>query len=721
MTVSCRSLNGLRLFLSLLFLLFLTACSQGHDPAAQESEGPASSMEQSLVALTGDQTRIVWLRDMSPEGRDFLAWSNELRLMGLDTAVHDGERVILETGRNMVKPMFTASGEWIIFSDREHQRVHAVSWDGLELVDLGPGFGLTTWVDRQTGTEWLYVARNRIEDARTLRAYQGIYRYPLFAADSSGPPPAYGNQTEEALELVWNQTQVSEDSFQISADGRFASAAFPWPEVGSLDLDTKRWFRVGRGCWVAMSPDENHLLWVLDGPHRNVRMYHVAGVENWYLNINNPPGVDGYEVYHPRWSNHPRIIAVTGPYKVGEGANKLGGGGAAVKVHVGRLNDQRTEVESWVTVTDDGFPDFYPDVWVRPDVHGRTDPRRTDHTPPSASSLKSDVWPVEPDQLVYVWENAGGLHDLVDDQSGSQYIFRPEPRQLARYDRHHAMLLDGGFFFDADAARHFQRHQPLDRFSVEFLVKPTPDDPSDGLIWAASLMTSNDASDAELGLAFAQDEGIWRLLTADNDFYLGPITVREPTHVVLSSVPGKMAVFFNGRLQVEFETDLDLSFWSNATLFFGGTGEQGRDWHGVLEHFAVYARALEPEEVAANHALIAAKVADRPIPEQIRVRARIVQTSAVPSPEDIAPYRRGLVVNEYEVMEVLEGELPDERFLAAHWAILDATVLERAHRLAGTEYELVLERFEDRQELEGERVSQDTDNFLLELYFDENL
>lgn len=707
----------LHLLLSLFLCLALFACSQGHesqDPAAQ-------STEHRLASLTGAPTRIVWLRDMSAEGTDYLAWSNELRLMGLDTAVAYGERIILEAGRSMAKPMFTAGGEWIVFSDREHQRVRAVSWDGLELVDLGPGFGLTTWVDPQTGTEWLYVARNRIDDTRTLRAYQAIYRYPLFAADSSGPPPAYSDQTKDDLELVWNQTQVSEDSFQISADGRFASAAFPWPEVGSLDLDTGRWFRVGRGCWVAMSPDESHLLWVLDGPHRNVRMYHVAGVENWYLNINSPPGVDGFEVYHPRWSNHPRIIAVTGPYKVGEGANKLGGGGAAVMVHVGRLNDGRTEVESWVTVTDDGFPDFYPDVWVRPasDPDG-PDVRRMRYEPPPASALESEAWPVDPDQLVYVWENAGGRHDLVDDQSGSQYIFRPEPRQEARYGRHHAMLLDGGFFFDAEAARHFQRHQPLDRFSVEFLVKPTPGNLSDGLIWAASPTTSNDASEAA-GLAFTQAEGAWRLLTAGNDYYLGPIAIREPTHVVLSFEPGKIAVFLNGRRHAEFEAILDTTFWSDATLFFGGTGKQDRDWHGTLEHFAVYARALEAQEIAANHALIAAKIAARPKPEQIRVRARVVQASTVPLPDDIAPYRRGLVVNEYETLEVLEGELHDDRFLAAHWAILDATVLDTAYRRQGSEYELVLERFEDREELEGERVSQDTDNYLLELYFDENL
>lgn len=708
--------SSVRMQLFLFFCLALFACSQGDAP-----NGSANSREKNLVSLTGAQTRIVWLRDMSLEGTDYLAWSNDLRLMGLDSAVPDGERVILEAGRNMVKPMFTASGEWIVFSDREHQRVHGVSWDGRDVVDLGPGFGLTTWVDPRTGTEWLYLARNRIDDARILRAYQGIYRYPLFAAGGSARPPAYGERTEQSVELVWNQTQVSEDSFQISADGRFASAAFPWPEVGSLDLDTKRWFRVGRGCWVAMSPDENHLLWVLDGPHRNVRMFHVSGVENWYLNINSPPGVDGFEVYHPRWSNHPRIIAVTGPYKVGEGANKLGGGGAAVRVHVGRLNDQRTEVESWVTVTDDGHPDFYPDVWVRPDMHGRTDDRRTDHTPLSASSLKSDVWPANQDQLIYVWENAGGLHDVVDERSGSQYIFRPEPRQRARYDRHHAMLLGGGFFLDADAARHFQRYQPLDRFSVEFLIKPTPDDLSDGLIWAGFPTTFHDAPEAAKGLAFVQAEGVWRLLTADNDFYLGPIMIREPTHVVLSFEPGKTAVFFNGRPHAEFEANLDTTFWSDAILFFGGTGKQDQDWHGVLEHFAVYARALEAKEIAANHALISAKIASRPTPEQIRVRARVVQTSAVPSPEDIAPYRRGLVVNEYQALEVLEGELPDDRFLAAHWAILDATVLDSAHRLPGAEYELVLERFEDREELEGERVSQDTDNFLLELYFDEKI
>ena len=84
------------------------------------------------------------------------------------------------------------------------------------------------------------------------------------------------------------------------------------------------------------------------------------------MNINGAPGIDGYEVYHPRWSNHPRIIVMTGPYKVGAGPNRIAAGGREVEIYVGRFNPNYTAIETWWRVTFNDRGDFFPDVWISP-------------------------------------------------------------------------------------------------------------------------------------------------------------------------------------------------------------------------------------------------------------------------------------------------------------------------------------------------------------------
>ncbi len=71
------------------------------------------------------------------------------------------------------------------------------------------------------------------------------------------------------------------------------------------------------------------------------------------------PGVDGHDVYHPRWSNYRRLFVMTGPYTItGKGANPIYGGGEQVDVHVGRFFEDLKAVEDWARVTASGQADF---------------------------------------------------------------------------------------------------------------------------------------------------------------------------------------------------------------------------------------------------------------------------------------------------------------------------------------------------------------------------
>ena len=167
-------------------------------------------------------------------------------------------------------------------------------------------------------------------------------------------------------ELVWNQTPMMVFGFQLSTDGLMASGNFPWPDGGVADLPNRGLRKLAKGCWTSLSSDKKPLFWIFDGAHRNLTLVNPENKKKWQINISSAPGIRGHEVYHPRWSNDPRIMVMTGPYKVGSGANRIAGGGREVEIYIGRFNADFTAIDSWWQVTKNDRGDFFPDVWVAP-------------------------------------------------------------------------------------------------------------------------------------------------------------------------------------------------------------------------------------------------------------------------------------------------------------------------------------------------------------------
>ena len=446
--------------------------------AAEARPSDPSEVEQ----LTGVHTRVVWIQDVG-DGTDFNSKATQLVLMGYDTRDEHRERPILSTPSNYAKPFITPKGNRVVFSDRQQGSIFIVNWDGSGLRQLADGFALAVWRDPDTGVEWVYAGSH--PGPPTAGRYQIVERYQI--------------DSPEVSELIWDTTEVSEDNFQLSADGRRTSGTFPWPAAGVADLPSGSWRKFGEGCWTALSPDNSYLLWYFDGSHRNLTIVDVDRDKRWQVNINDAPGIEGYEVYHPRWSNHPQFLTMTGPYTAGTRANKIRAGGQQVEIYVGRFADDFASVEQWVTVTDNGFADFYPDAWIDPS--GRA----------AVSALRE----------------------------------RP------------------------DAAP-------------------------------------------------------------------GPADLSPPS--------------------------------------------------------ADIARVV--------------------------VQGRLRDVTAIPTPESIEPYRHALVVNGYEIVEVIEGNYDAEKIMVAQWAIRERQVLSTARRQQGTVYQMTLELFDDHPELEGERLVMDSDDFNLRLYYD---
>jgi len=433
-----------------------------------------------IEAFTGGRTRAVWVRDLG-DGTDILGFGDQLLLMGLDTFDDVGERALIDTPGAYAKPLITPRGDRVIYADRSDNSVRIVSWNDRTVRRLADGFPLAVWIDFDADVEWVYVGT----DARGTdpESYGAIHRHPIDQPDRR--------------ELVWNKRAVSGDSFQVSRDGRLAGALARWPDAGVMDLPNGEWRQLGEGCWTSLAGDGSGLFWYFDGQHRNLTIVdtHAEVDRRWTVNISSAPGINGFEVYHPRWSNHARYFTMTGPYTVGGGGNKIRGGGHGVEIHIGRFAADHSRVEAWMQVTVNDGADFYPDIWVDP-------------------------------------------------------------------------------------------------------------------------------------VATVPMSGVSMPASADTD----------------SAAP-----------------------------------------------------------IAAS---------------SVTVRARVSADVPLPTPLDIAPYRNGLLVLEYEVLEVLDGNYQSSQILAAHWVIRNSEVLPGAERPSGTIVQMALDPYAAHPELEGERLVMDSDRFDLSLYYD---
>ena len=329
------------------------------DPAPPSPEAPPAELAPDAASpAPGPHLRVAWTRDVGA-GTDVVSYGDQLVLMAYDSHDGRGERVILGEPASYAKPLITPDGESIVFTIRRQGAVYAIDWDGGGLRRVAEGFALDVWADPEDGTAWVYVGGD--ERPTDPPSYPLVRRHRL--------------EDPAVAEVVWDAQPVSGDSFQVAADGRTAAALLPWPTAGVIDLASGTWRKLGEGCWTAFSPGADPLFWYFDGAHRNLTIVDVETDERWGVPINDDPVFGGYEVYHPRWTNDPRALVLTGPYTVGGRANKIRGGGQQVEIHIGYFDETVTAVSSWQRVTHNDAPDFYPDAWIEPGTGPRPSAR----------------------------------------------------------------------------------------------------------------------------------------------------------------------------------------------------------------------------------------------------------------------------------------------------------------------------------------------------------
>ena len=333
-----------------------------------------------------------------------------------------------------------------------------------------------------------------------------------------------------------------------------------------------------------------------------------------------------------------------------------------------------------------------------------------------------DEWPANRDRLAFLWDSVRATNRVEKLTGKGTRVCEATPHGTATYDRLFRMDTRGGSFrapqMDAALAAACRESR---QFSVELTVTPA------GGHQKWSRIFSYDAGNAACNVVLGQ-EGEWlffRLRTSRTDKHgasggLCRIDVAKTSHVVLTCGQGAVRAYIDGEPSgTVFEYHGDLSTWAPQQVVFGDSSAGGHNWNGRIEGVCLYARALRAGEIRQRWALFRPrlKADDRKPPPRVVIAGKLLKTSAPAEPAEL--YRRSLVVYEYEVQQVLEGELDARRILVAHWATLDGRPVLRTRGLRTRgNYRLTIEPFDAHPELAGEERNDETGGLDLPVFYD---
>lgn len=675
--------------------------------------GNSGLASEELRQFTGAKTRVVWISQ--PGEKDLYARGNNHTLWALESGDKEPRKLISEPG-NYYTPLMSPDGSFVVYSDLEQAAIFRVNWESGERREITTGAAAALWRDPSDGRIFLYAQEER-----------GIHTNPLVRFPIDEP---------DQLEPVWDKSRIeilTPGSFHLSRDGKWAAALFPWPRSGIASLPNGGMEKHRDGCWPGIAPDDSGVHWTFDGSHRILMFNRPGRDEYWKVNLSGAPGMDGEKVYHPRWTNHPAFLVMTGPYPEN--------GKRPSNVVIGKFSDDFNAVEDWIQVTDTPENAYFPSVWIEGgeaheslslnSLHAEN-PDDLEEEGGFFSGIASffsrgpdklsKKWPGTDKGLVFLWED-NFSDNRVELPSGDEAPIDVELTGNARFGPAGQLhLVQGAAVADKAHSKHLvEEVQEAGEFTLEAIVEPQGVDEG---VDSSILSMSKDVGARNFALSQRGDALLLHLRTSKSggdgtEFRLASLEAGKPVHVLVKYRPGLLVCSVGGREVIRhgYVTG-DFKKWEDFPLIFGS--EQGREqsWHGYLDSTAIYSRFIEGEEAAQKLALAAERIATRPDPATQIVEARQLTRSAPPDVESVAPYRRVLMVNQYEIIEGNDALPQGLKVAVAEWAMLDGkTPADYQASSVGSVRQLALEDFNEHPQLESERQINDMDALELPFFY----
>jgi len=657
----------------------------------------SDDVSRELLSLTGGRRiRLVWAQ-VDDAGDLMVTNGRSTLLYGLDTGDDRGERLIFEGKSGYSKPLLTPSGERIIYTNQKEGNCYVVNWDGTGHRKFAKGFASDTWRDPRTGIDWVYI-RNKV----------GGVNGPIVRRQLDSP---------DVVETVWDRSPVGNGTvpwFRLSADGKYAADAFPWPKCGIADMTKKSFKLLGNGCWTSIAPDNSYRFFHFMGNHVELAMFDHGQTKPRMVQLNTMEKMAGKKVYHPRWSSDPRFLTTTGPER-----------NSRSELYFGRFDENYARVEKWVRVTRNKLADYYGAAWIEPaplqkKVALATSPITPEVAVAAKPGLKASAnrsWPLLQNDLQYLWEHNNAENQIVDGQGNLVRICSGELTGKARFTRHFGLDLREGAFVPERASEALLAAAGK---SNELTIEATLMTSSANQTGPARIISFSSGSSSR-NFTLGQDSGqlVLRLRTphtgengSSPEVKLGKLKAGRRTHVLVRYRDGQLESFIDGKLSVTTDAVRGgFENWTEQSLIFGDEVGGDRNWAGELEGIAIYSRFLSDEEVALHHRKFTKRFDDRKPADRLIVNAELVEASRIPEVTAIGSYRRSIVRNLYRINRVVEGKAPSEKeIIVTEWAILDRKRLGSMGAV-GDQAQLTLEPFDQHPELKSEWVQDDLSVF----------
>jgi len=310
---------------------------------------------------------------------------------------------------------------------------------------------------------------------------------------------------------------------------------------------------------------------------------------------------------------------------------------------------------------------------------------------PARLTFEPRLWPVFPEAVVFAWQTADKRNQVIDPASGKLTAHRFQANDDAKLDENYALRPDGGSFMAAGFAAQFgEAVRKSNAFSLEMTVTPEP--------------AGHDRS-RTLCSYYLSQRGDKLCYRAQPELELCTLAPGRATHVLITYTPGSLACYLDGD-QVFFSEKItaDLRGVRGDALLIGNDLDN-QPWLGTVEGIAIFSRALSPGEARAEAEAYRKLRENRKPLAKVELTAVLAAASRPPTLAQIAPYRQGLVVNEYTVQKVLTGKLEAKKIRVAHWVILNGQTRDVAQLPLGEPVRLLLAPLAACPQLSGENFT----------------
>lgn len=671
-------------------------CSR-QKPAQSGGAGPdgGKPAESSALAAVRELTegravRAVWLEETAAQGGPMARQIFALDAAGKGSGI---ARLGGETG-DLARPLVSADGEGVVVTRLGISKTESgfsyspqvlwQPWDGGPAKPLGGGMAVDVWKNPADGASYIYAVESLLPPAQGARLTgQKLVR---FRADKP-----------EDREIVWTESALGAEEFQLSRDGHRAAGVFPFPKAALANLDDRTLTPLASGTWTAIAADDSYASAVLDGTRKRLKILAPNFNNGWELTIAGAEGWTeaGGAIHHPRWTNDAMILAFTGPFD-----NDVAGS----DVRLMRLRPDLRKVQRIAPLTE-GRRALSPSVWVE---GGGAQPSELPQEPVVVPKKELKPWPWTEDGLVFAWESARREKPL------PMAPVSLEPHGFATVGRFFGMNLSGGWYeADAAAAAKVGRDcAASDAWSMELiLTERTTLTPVSVRLAALMLEGGREA----FALYRVDRKLVLRVLlggTPERPAVVYPVVLTNlaiesdrPVQVLMSLRNNRLSCWVDGQMMKDFLLESSgLAAWGAGKLIFGDAQPYGTPWTGWMERVAIFSRALSDEECRQSAETAAQWLEGRTRPTRSKVQAKLLELPAAASASDSTGGREKgdrLALSAWEVEQVFMGQVEPKRIAVADWDQISGGAVPSRLPEVGKSIELWLETWEDHPELEN--------------------